>query len=358
MKAVVKQNQHAFELSVTDLPTPDLNEGDVLVEVRSVGICGSDLHMYAGHPGYDWIPYPIVLGHEMTGRVVKTTNQALQGKRVVINPYVPCRTCEFCLKGEENNCDDHEFSSEKRAPKSLQYGFRQNGGMAEYIAVPESNVVPISDKITDDTAAILEAVAVGLTAVEKVDSVSGKRIAVFGPGPIGLGIASLLIGLKAEKVVVVGVPGDENRLLKAKELGAQTILTSEKVVESLLSLANGYDAVFDCSGHHSVPNSAIQVMKKGAQLVLVGISTNAFTLTMDQMVRGQIQVIGSYGITKETFQRTIEYAAQKEFEFEKLISGRYQLSEAKQAFEAALNKAAGKVILQIKDVGGKEHEDH
>lgn len=358
MKAVVKQDQHAFELSVTELPTPDLNEGDVLVEVRSVGICGSDLHMYAGHSGYDWIPYPIVLGHEITGRVVKTTNQALQGKRVVINPYVPCGTCEFCLRGEENNCDAHEFTIEKRAPKSLQYGFRQNGGMAEYIAVPERNVVPISDAITDDVAAILEAVAVGLTAVEKVDSITGKTVAIFGPGPIGLGIASLLIGLKAEKVVVVGVPGDEDRLFKARELGAQTIITSERVVDDLLSESNGYDAVFDCSGHHSVPSNAIKVMKKGAQLVLVGISTSAFSLTMDQIVRGQIQIIGSYGITKETFQRTIEYAAQKDFEFEKLISERFQLSEAKQAFEAALNKAAGKVILQMNDAGGNKHENH
>jgi L-iditol 2-dehydrogenase len=350
MKAVVKHSDKPFKLSIQEISKPDTKHGEVLVRVRCVGICGSDLHMYAGHGGYDWISYPLILGHEITGTVVESCNTALQGKRVVINPYVPCGNCEFCKQGEENRCDHNVFSINKKAPQSLQYGFRKNGGMAEYIAVPKRNVIPISDEVTDDVAAVSEAIAVGLTAVEKVGNTTGKSAIIFGPGPIGLAIASLLIGFKTDKIIMVGVPGDEERLKKAKELGVDhTIITSETIVDDILNIMNGSDFVFDCSGHYSVPQNAVKLMKKGGQLVLVGISTSAFSVEMDQIVRGEIQIKGSYGITRETFERTIEYAAQDDFPFEKLVSGSYKINDAKEAFEAALGKAAGKIVLKIAD---------
>ncbi|WP_164667752.1 zinc-dependent alcohol dehydrogenase [Virgibacillus doumboii] len=348
MQAVVKHNDKPYELLIKELPKPTVRDGEVLVKVRGVGICGSDLHMYAGHAGYDWISYPLTLGHEITGTVVETSNKSLQGQRVVINPYIPCGECEYCQQVEENRCDNNNFFMTKKAPMSLQYGFRQNGGMAEFIAVPEENVFPISDKVSDNVAAVAEAIAVGLTAVEKVGSVAGKKIVVFGPGPIGLGIASLLVGLGAESITMVGIPGDEKRFEKAKELGVHhTSMTSEKLVDDLLRHNSGYDVVFDCSGHHSVPGHAVKVLKKGGQLVLVGISTNTFSLEMDQIVRGEIQIKGSYGITKETLKRTLEYAADDAFPFEKLVTGSYGIENAKDAFDAAMNKAAGKIVLEL-----------
>lgn len=346
MKAVVKLNERSYELSVEDFPKPEIKEGEVLVQVNRVGICGSDLHMYAGHSGYDWIQYPLVLGHEITGTIVETDKEALQGQRVVINPYIPCNDCDYCHNGEENLCDNNEFSLTKKAPQSLQYGFRQHGGMAEYIAVPEENVYPIADDVSDNVAAVSEAIAVGLTAVEKVDVVANKTAVIFGPGPIGLGIASLLVGLQAENIVMVGVAGDEERLEKAKELGVHHVMmTTEDIVDDLMAKSNGYDMVFDCSGHHSVPSNAVKILKKGSQIVLVGISTQAFSLEMDQIVRGEIQVKGSYGITRETFKRTLDYAQDEAFPFDKLVTGTYGLEEAKGAFDATMNKAAGKTVI-------------
>lgn len=350
MKAVVKHNDKPYELSVADMAKPEVRHGEVLVKVNRVGICGSDLHMYAGHEGYDWISYPLVLGHEITGIVVEGENKALEGQRVVINPYVPCGECEYCNDGKENLCDNNGFSVKKKAPKSLQYGFRQHGGMAEFISVPEENVIPISESVSDNVAAVSEALAVGLTAVEKIDAIQGKTAIIFGPGPIGLGIASLLVGLEAEKIVMVGVSGDEERLALAQELGVHhTVNASENIIDGLLAENNGYDMVFDCSGHHSVPKNAVKTLKKGGQLVLVGISTQAFALEMDQVVRGEIQVIGSYGITHETFKRTIEYAKDEAFPFEKLVSDAYSIENAKDAFDAAMNKAAGKIVIKCND---------
>lgn len=353
MKAIVKNSAVPYDMSIKTVDRGVVRKNDVLVQVSAVGICGSDLHMYAGHGGYDWIQYPLVFGHEISGTVVEAgedSDVTLVGKRVIINPYIPCGYCEFCLKGEENRCDSGEFFVQKRPPQSLQYGFRQNGGMSEYLIVPEANVVLLKDNISDEVAAILEAVAVGLTATEKIENVDEKSIVIFGPGPIGLAIVSVLAGLKAKKLIVAGVAGDEQRLEKAKELGADDIvILGGNGADDLLNVnPAGYDAVFDSSGHPSVPRTGISILKKGGEIILVGISSNDFSLPMDQIVRGEIQVKGSYGITSESFRKTVAYAAKPEFPFGKLISGVFSYDKAKEGFQNALDRAPGKTVITFK----------
>ncbi|RPF54253.1 zinc-dependent alcohol dehydrogenase [Aquisalibacillus elongatus] len=348
MKAVVKHSNQPGDLSVKNIPLKDRSKDEVLVKINMASICGSDLHMYAGHSGYDWITYPLVLGHEMTGEVEDAEDASLIGRCVVINPYIPCGKCEHCLDGRENQCDNGQFFSKKVAPASLNYGFRENGGMAEYIVVPNENIMLLPEKVPNEVAAISEALAVGLTAIEKVKDVQGKSFVVFGPGPIGLGIASLLKGLGAGKIIMIGIPGDEKRLETAEQVGVdETVISDEALTDQLLQLSNGYDVIFDCSGHHSVPNQAVKLLKKGGELVLVGISTQEFQLQMDQIVRGEISVYGSYGITRSTFNRVLEYATDSAFPFNQLISKVYSFEDAKEAFDFAQNQANGKVILQF-----------
>lgn len=348
MKAVIKASERPFDLVIKEIPLRERKMGEVLVKIQMVSICGSDLHMYAGHSGYNWIKYPRVLGHEMTGVVAEADDQTLVGKRVVINPYIPCGKCEHCINGEENLCDYGTFHIEKKAPKSLQYGFRRDGGMAEYIIVPEQNVLLVPDGISDEVAAISEALAVGLTAVEKVKGIEKKSVVIFGPGPIGLGIASILKGLGVPKIVIVGVPGDEERLETAKEIGVDdVVITSDQLVDDLLQISNGYHVMFDSSGHASVPEKAAHLLKKGGDLVLVGISTNRFTLRMDQIVRGEINIRGSYGITRKSYEKLLQYASKPEFPFKKLVQFVYSYEESRKAFEKALNKGKGKVVLKF-----------
>ncbi|MFC7393057.1 zinc-dependent alcohol dehydrogenase [Scopulibacillus cellulosilyticus] len=353
MKAIVKNSAEPYDISIKTLDRGVVKKNDVIVKVSAVGICGSDLHMYAGHGGYDWIQYPLVFGHEISGTVVEVgeeSDASIVGKRVIINPYMPCGHCEFCLRGEENRCDFGEFYVQKRPPKSLQYGFRRNGGMSEYLVVPESNVVLLEDNITDELASILEAIAVGLTATEKIEKIDEKSIVVFGPGPIGLAIVSVLAGLNAKKLVVAGITGDEQRLEKAKELGAdEIIILRENGAGDLLNVnPSGYDAVFDSSGHHSVPKTGISILKKGGEIILVGISSQDFSLPMDQVVRGEIQIKGSYGITNESLHKTVDYAAKPEFPFGKLISGVFPYERAKEGFQNALDRAPGKTVITFK----------
>lgn len=351
MLSIIKRSAEPKDLAIEERTATEPSPDELLIRVKATGICGSDLHMYAGHGGYDWINYPLVLGHEITG--VVTTSRAggydnLVGERVVVNPYKPCGRCEYCRRGEENRCDAGHFHVDKRPPASLRLGFREDGGMREYLSVPPENVIPVDDSVSDEVAAISEAIAVGLEAVKKVDRLGEKAVVVFGPGPIGLAICALLTGFGVRKVAIVGVPGDEDRLEKARVLGVDTaIIRDDRLTAHLTALASGYDAAFDCSGHPSVPPDALKLLKKGGQLILVGISDKGFTLPMDQVVRGEIRIEGSYGITHTTLEETLRIAVDPAFHFSELIAARYPARQANDAFETAMAGPSGRIVLEF-----------
>ena len=349
MLSIVKRSTKPKDLTIEERPSPQPSSDELLIRIKAVGICGSDLHMYAGHGGYDWINYPLILGHEITGEVTKSQvygYEHLVGQRVVVNPYKPCGNCEHCHRGEENRCDAGMFYVDKQPPASLRLGFREDGGMSEYLTVAPGNVIPVDNSVSDDVAAISEAIAVGLEAVKKVGRLNDKAVIVFGPGPIGLAICALLTGFGARRAAVVGVPGDEKRLAKARMLGVDTaIVQDDHLTAKLTACSPGYDVVFDCSGHPSVPSNALKLLKKGGQLILVGISDKPFALPMDQVVRGEIRIEGSYGITHTTLEETLRLAADPAFHFSELVAARYPARQAKDAFETALAGPPGRTVL-------------
>lgn len=348
MKALVKNSIHKYDLKLVELPLPVLQPGEVLVKVIASSICGSDLHMFLGHSGYNWIDYPIVLGHEVVGVVEKSGDgdETLKGRRVVINPYIPCGQCDNCLNREENICEAGRRTL-TAPPLSLQFGFRRNGGMAEYMVVPRENALPIGERVTDAVAAMLESMAVGVHAVNKARSVAGKTVLIYGPGPIGLGIAAICKGLGAGETIVAGLAEDQVRLEIARSLGALPVMIapgdSAALHEKLAD--RPADLVFDCSGHPFVPPMAVNLLKKGGEIILVGISTEKTTLPLDCMVRGEIGVKGTYGTSKDSFLQAIEYAGRPEFCFSHIVTDGFRLEEANAAFELAGSKKGAKILL-------------
>jgi len=318
-----------------------------LVRVTAASICGSDLHMYMGHKGYDWVGYPIIMGHEMVGKVVQAGPgaQGMVGERVIINPYIPCGSCVNCLAGEENICQWGPPTL-TAPPPSLQFGFRKDGGMAEYIAVPMDNALPLGNEIPDQVGAILESMAVCVHAVSKAGDVKNKDVVVFGPGPIGFGIAAVCNGLGANKVVVAGLPDDEKRLEIMEKINAVPVKVESGDYSRLAGKLRDKpaDLVFDCSGHPSVAEQAIHLLKKGGKVILVGISTGKFSLPVDCMVRGEIGIKGTYGTSKASFLQAISYAGRPEFPFSLIVTDSFALDDARDAFELARAKK-GKIIL-------------
>lgn len=347
-KALVKNSAAKQDVKIVEFEVPTLKDNECLVKVKAVGICGSDLHMYDGHSGYDWVTYPLVLGHEVTGEVMAVGNKNANkyiNKRVVIDPYRSCGKCDFCLRGETNRCDFNEYKVVKTPTEALRYGFREAGGMAQVMVADVNNIIPIDDNVSDGVAAISEALAVSYTAVKKVEHYNNKKILIVGPGPIGLGVAAVLIGSGNGQVDMLGTMVDESRLELAKTIGIRATYMSE--TDILTENFDGYEAVIDCSGHPSVPQMAIRLLKRGGQLVLVGINSAAFSIPMDQIVRGEISIDGSYGITRKNYEEVLKLAANPNYPFEALVAEKVPFEQYSSGFEKALNKVSGKVVLTI-----------
>lgn len=347
--AFVKNSSAKYDASIQSVELSELQQDECLIEVEAVGICGSDLHMYDGHAGYEWINYPLVLGHEVTGKVIEVgteNNKHLIGKKIVVDPYISCGICDFCKKGESNRCDRGEFKAVKTPIDALQYGFRQRGGMAENMIIKAENALLIDGNTDYAVAAISEALAVSYTAVKKIAHYEKKKILVVGPGPIGLGVAAILVGSGNRIVDMLGTSVDENRLQLAEKLGCSSTYMSTEVINQ--QDFKGYDAIIDCSGHPSVPPSVLPFLKRGGELILVGINANEFSLPMDQIVRGEIQIKGSYGITRENLRQVLKMANDEKYPFKKIIAEEIPFVDVISGFEKALNKAVGKIVITFK----------
>jgi threonine dehydrogenase-like Zn-dependent dehydrogenase len=352
MKAIVKATRdHGVEIQ--EVETPKLMENEVLVKVEAVSICGSDLHMYEGMKAYEWVSTPVILGHEFAGRVVTVNNPEhnyLVNQRVIINPYVACGECANCQKGRTNLCDHGNGAMDKVPAKSLQYGFRKNGGMAEYAAIHYKNVLSIPENMPIEMGGMLEALGIGVRALERADILPGDTAVVIGPGPIGLSLIASLSNYALKKLIVTGLSIDKERLQLAKELGATDIVYADQVndVEAIAELTNGegVDHVFETSGFHQSMVSGVRMCTKGGELLLVGISAKDTILPSNEIVRGEVTVKGVYGVTEQTLKRTISMAASGKFPYQKLISHTFPLEQGVKGFEIGTNKQGIKVVLK------------
>ncbi|HEY9346727.1 MAG TPA: alcohol dehydrogenase catalytic domain-containing protein, partial [Inquilinus sp.] len=192
------------ELALEDRPAPGRGEGEVLVRVRRMGICGTDFHIYEGsHP---YLQYPRIMGHELSGEVLDSPGGSAlaPGDRVIVNPYVSCGACIACRGGKPNCC-----------VRIAVLGVHRDGGMCETIAVPERNLYP-AGSLTLDQAACIEFLAIGAHAVARSGLAPGVRALVIGAGPIGLGTA-LFAGLAGGDVSIMDREAD--RLALALESG-------------------------------------------------------------------------------------------------------------------------------------------
>lgn len=348
MTSFVKNSPKQHDVSYIEYELPELQPTQCLIRVKAVGICGSDLHMYDGHAGYDWVNYPLVLGHEITGEVVAVGDNKYASylrKRIVIDPYTSCGKCEFCRSGETNRCDFGGFVEVKTPTKALRYGFREPGGMSEYMIADIDNCIWISDAISDEVAAISEALTVSYTAIKKVRDYEQKKLLIVGPGPIGLGVAAIAIGIGNTRVDMLGTAQDKERLALAKSIGVREVFENASAI--LTDDYLGYDAVIDCSGHPTVPQTALRLLKRGGQLVLVGINSAAFSLPMDQVVRGEISVHGSYGITRNNYKQLLKLAESPQYPFKQLVVGAVDFKNIEKGFQDALNKVSGKIIVKM-----------
>jgi 2-desacetyl-2-hydroxyethyl bacteriochlorophyllide A dehydrogenase len=345
MKAIVKTRKEPG-IEVLDVDMPEVGESDILVKTAYGSLCGSDVHIYEWTSAYEGvISLPLILGHEFSGEVVDVGSKVravAPGDRVSALPLMPCSACDNCVVGRGDLCRN------KQAP-----GMRSDGFFAEYGRISAgADIFKIPDSISDSAAAVLEPFCVSLNAIDISDFKIGHRVAVLGPGPIGLFATLLLRAGGAGFIMMVGTSSDEKRFELAAKCGADVIvdIDQEDPVEKLAEIAGsrsryGLDLVFEATGHPGSISQALDMVRPGGKVVMIGIHSGPAEFDPTAVVRAKKSLIGSYAYTPQTWKRAIAALASGRVDVEPVITHRLPLDRAEEGFELALAKEAGKILF-------------
>ncbi len=294
MKYIVCEKPGEFQLKEKQAPTRKENEA--LLQVHKVGICGTDLHAYAGNQAF--FTYPRILGHELATQVIEigANDKGIRaGDNVVIMPYLNCGTCIACRKGKTNCCTSLKV-----------LGIHTDGGMQEQIAVPIDILLP-ANNLNNDQMAIVEPLAIGAHAVRRATIQKNEFIVVIGCGPIGIGIMKFA-QMKGAKVIALDM--NEQRLAYAKEkIGVDyTVNAKGDPIAEISKITNGdmCTAVFDASGHKGALEFGPNYMAHGGRYILVGLSKGELTYTHPEIHAKEMTLLCSRNAALEDFEYVIE----------------------------------------------------
>jgi len=340
MKALVYTKPYIFEYS--DFPDPVVADDDVLIRVKSCGICGSDVHGFTGKTGRR-IP-PLIMGHEAAGiveEVGKNVSGFGKGDRVCFDSTVYCNKCDACRKGYFNRC-------EKRQVLGVSIpGSRRHGAFAEYVAVPWWIVSKIPDHLSFVNSALLEPASIGTHAANRAPISTDDTVVVIGAGTIGLFILQACRLRGAEKIIVADI--DESRLDIAKKLGADKLinpLKSDLQATVLKETQNkGADVTCEAVGYAKTFGDAISITKTGGYIVAIGNLEKKAEFNLQELVSRELTFTGSYASSGE-FRDCIELVASGKINVELLISDILPLKEGPGAFDRLL-KAEEKLLKII-----------
>ncbi len=339
MKAL---NLHGInKLVYEEVQTPKAGEGEVLLKIRACGICSSDEERVLKTGTYH---FPTIPGHEFAGEIVEVgtgVEDRYLGKRASVFPLLPCRMCSACEKGEYAMCSSYKY-----------FGSRNDGGFAEYLAVPLWNIILLDDTIDFKVGALMEPAAVALHAVNIGDVKKDDHVAIIGTGTIGILIGAFC-KIKGAHVYVCGRRRES--LEKAEEFGFETICMNNLSAE-VGKATNGerMDIVFEAVGSNEAMESAIMSTSNAGVVVAVGNPKGDFMLSKDvywKILRWQLQVRGTwnsdYNEKKNDWKEVAELMKENGFPFEKLITKTYNLNEYQKAFDDLTDKTMAKTKLMF-----------
>jgi L-idonate 5-dehydrogenase len=343
MKAIVI---HApKDLRYEEVADQPLGPRDVRLKIEVGGICGSDLHYYRqGGFGAVRIRHPMVLGHEIAGVVVETGCDVAFlriGERVVVNPSMSCGVCPYCRKGLRNHCSDMRFYGSAMRTPHVDGGFRQT------LVCKAEQAIPIPDSLTLSDAAFAEPVAVCLHAAARAGSLLGKRLLVFGAGPIGTIMSLVARGAGAGWVAVADLI--DETLRRVANLGADETINAATEAERLAGHAEGkgtFDVIFEASGSAEATISALEVVKPRGIVVCIGQGARP-EINISTIVTKEINVIGAFRFDDE-FRSAINYIAGNRAQIRALLTATVPASDPTPAFDLAADKTRSvKVHLQF-----------
>lgn len=327
------------KVEIRDVPIPHLGDSDVLIKVRAVALCGSDLHIFKGkHPA---VTLPVPVGHEIAGEVAEVGTRVTKvkpGDRVTVEPVIICGECHYCQRGDYHLC----------ANISFQYRQGQGGLTTDFIT-PERWVHSLPGDISYSAGALTEPLAVAVHAVRLAKLEATNSVAIFGAGAIGLLILQVARAMEAGKVFITDIR--DTRLNAALGFGASGAFNSSKcnVVEKILESTGGLGVqhAFEAVGLEITLKQALQSLKKGGGGILVGLfEDEQIGVPANLFVQKEISLTGSQGYHWD-FQRAIELVQHGMIDLEKMITHQFQLIQTQEAFETLIdpNQNAIKVTI-------------
>jgi len=277
-----------MDMRIEEIEIPQISSNEVLVKMKRVGICGSDVHFYLhGRISSFIVKKPLILGHECSGEIVEVGSNVSDlkpGQRIVIEPGFVCGNCFYCRLGRYNLCKEVKF-----------YGAPHfHGTFAEYVTAPRQNVYPIPKSITYEEGAMIEPLAVGMMAAKMGKVSVNDIVAVLGAGPIGQMVLQAAKVYGAPEIYVTDVI--DYRLEYAKKYGASGIINAakENVVDITKDLTDGegVDVAIDASGSPSAIRQAVDIVKPGGRIVLVGYPMDDVSLPLAEIISKELTLQG------------------------------------------------------------------
>ncbi len=312
---------------------PDLTavEGQALVAPRLVGVCGTDLDIIDGTIDPNFVRYPLVIGHEFSGTLLSEVDGIAAGTRVVVEGIVPCGICEECRRGATNRCVTYD-----------ELGFIRDGAGADLLLAPRSQIHPLAAEVSWESAALVEPAAVVWRALTRAKPAEGARVLVVGDGTVALLAALLVRQFHPSQVVMLGARGDQASLAAGVRVNT---FTTERAAAGA-----GYDLVVEAAGSAGATSAALAAPGRGGVVLLLGYpGAEQVSLPVDDVVNGDVTIIGSFAYTRDAWREVVELLNSGALDLGGLVTHRFALSDYAEAVATLRNSSGprGKILLEI-----------
>ena len=336
------------DVRIEEVDFPQMKAGEVLIKMKSVGVCGSDVHYYKhGKIGDYVVNQPIILGHECAGEIVEVADDVKNfkpGDRVAVEPGYTCRKCVYCKTGRYNLCPDVTFMATPPI----------DGAYIEYVAWPSDFVFHLPDNMTYDHGALMEPLAVGMHAVRRSRLKPGEPVLVLGAGTIGLVTILSAKAAGAGEIIVADL--EDVRLNMAQKLGATKIINAgqENVLEVIKDFTHGFgmEVVYETAGSVPTTQQTIDLAARGGRIVWVGLAgEDRFPMPVLQAIDKELDIMGIFRYAN-VYPYAIQLVSTGRMNIDPLVTHRYNLENVKEALEVAYERRDGAVKVMV-DIEGK-----
>ena len=337
MKAIVIPKP--YEIEIRDIPMPEVKEGEALLKVRCVGICGADVASYTGNQPFT--TYPRIPGHEFSAEIVTVpeNDKGLKpGDIVTCNPYFNCGECYSCKRGYVNCCTDNQTM-----------GVQRDGAFCEYISMPVERIYP-GMGLSAEELALIEPFSISQHAVSRAVIKPTDRVLIVGAGPIGL-FALLAAKQKAGKIAVADIL--PNRLELAKAYGADAVINTKTedfdAFTKEFTDGNGFDVCIEACGQPETFLACIDQAAFAANIILIGNGKRETSFVHSVLLKKELNLYGSRNALKDDFINNIKLVADGDVDVNRMVSGIYPMDRAIEAFDALANNKGdlAKLLIRI-----------